>query len=70
MEMVMSLRTSEKNAKALVLFYDKNKRYQPKPTPSSVFGSYTKGGSSYQSNWSLDYGRNLGLQQNQYFGLL
>jgi hypothetical protein len=49
-EMVLSLRTNEKNAKALVVFHVKNKRYQPKPTPSSIFGSYTKGGSNYQSN--------------------
>ncbi len=34
----------------------KTKKCQPKPTPSSVFGSYTKGGSSYQSNWSPNYG--------------
>jgi hypothetical protein len=69
-KMVLSLRTNEKNAEALVVFHDKNKRYQPKPGPSNVFGSYTKGGSSYQSNLSPNYGRNLGLQQNQYFGLL
>jgi len=69
-KMVLSLRTNEKNLEALVMFHDKNKRYKPKPTPNNVFGSYTKGGSSYQSNLSPNYGRNLGLQQNQYFGLL
>jgi hypothetical protein len=40
--MVLSQRIKENNAKALVVFHDKNKRYQPKPTPSSVLVAIPK----------------------------